>query len=270
MDKIVSAEQVQGFVAEIRNLRQGFVTNFFWDGQKHPYWVSEGSLSYQKSEGCYLLLHHNGSFSNLFYIATSMAVVADAVSQALLESDCVIDVVIKKEGKGEVEILKGIGFETYKYLYRMSHIGLLADDSWERSDDVKYASMSDCRLVYDALQKDFDSRCEQLPSLQEVNDYAQRNQLLVIKDGDKLCGFLIFEISGTTSWYLRYWYTSPDYRNQKVGARLLKTALVIGKETRRQQLWVISENDNAIKRYEHYGFQKEPVNDYVMIKYKQV
>ena len=268
MDKIVSSEQVQDFVAEIRNLRQGFVTNFFWDDQKHPYWVENGTLHYQKSEGCYLLLHNNGSFSNLFYIARNMEAVANAIQQSIFENDSVIDVVIKKDGKGEVDVLKELGFETYKYLYRMSHIGLLADESWESSDDVIHANMADCQLVYDALQKDFDPICEQLPSLQEVKDYAQREQLLIIKDNDELCGFLIFEISGTTSWYLRYWYTSPEYRNQRVGARLLKTALVIGKDTKRQQLWVISENDNAIKRYEHYGFKKEPINDYVMIKYK--
>ena len=268
MDKIVSFEQVQGFVADIRNMRQGFVTNFFWDEQKHPSWLKNGSLMYQKTEGCFLLLRQNDTFSNLFYIACNMESVANAIRQTILENDSVIDVVIKKEGNGEVETLKSIGFMTYKYLYRMSHIGLLADDSWEKSEDVKNATIFDCQLVYDALHRDFDPLCEQLPSLQEVKDYAQREQLLVIKDGDKLCGFLIFEISGKTSWYLRYWYTSPEYRNRRVGAKLLKTALVIGKETKRQQLWVISENENAIKRYEHYGFQKEPINDYVMIKYK--
>ena len=268
MDKIISSEQVQSFVAEIRNLRQGYVTNFFWDDQKHPYWVVDGTLLYQKMDRCYLLMHQNGSFSHLFYIATNMEAVANAIQQVPLENDSVIDVVIRKDGKGEVEVLKEIGFETYKYLYRMCQIGVLADDCWEKSDDVKYASPSDSLLVYNTLQKDFDPLCEQLPSLQEVRNYAQRNQLLVIKDGDRLCGFLIFEISGTTTWYLRYWYTSPEYRNQRIGAKLLKTALVIGKETKRQQLWVISENENAIKRYEHYGFQKEPLNDYVMIKNK--
>lgn len=268
MDKIISAEQVQGFVAEIRNLRQGYVTNFFWDDQKYPYWVGDGSLLYQKSDGCYLLVHQCGSFSNLYYIACNIENVTNAILQSSFENDIVIDVVIKKEGKGEVDALKAIGFGPYKSLYRMSHIGLLADDSWEKCDDVIYASMADCQLVFDALQKDFDPISEQLPSLQEVKDYANRNQLLVIKDEDKLCGFLIFELSGTTTWYLRYWYTSPSYRNQRVGARLLKTALVIGKNTKRQQLWVISENENAIKRYKHYGFQKEPYNDFVMIKYK--
>ena len=143
--------------------------------------------------------------------------VANAIQQVSFENDCVVDIVIRKGGNGEVEMFKSIGFEIYKYLYRMSHIGLLAEDDWEKSNDVIHARMTDCQLVYDALQKDFDPICEQLPTLQEVKDYAQREQLLVIKDGENLCGFLIFELSGSTSWYLRYWYTSPEYRNKKVG-----------------------------------------------------
>ena len=167
-----------------------------------------------------------------------------------------------------MEALKSVGFESYKKLYRMSHIGFLADDTWEKTEDVCYASLDDGPIVFNALQKDFDPLCEQLPTLREINDFTQRRQLLLIKNGKRLCGFLIFELSGTTTWYLRYWYTSPEYRNQRIGAKLLKAALVIGKSTKRQQLWVISDNENAIKRYEHYGFQKEQIYDYVMIKYK--
>lgn len=266
MDKIVSYEQIQGFVGEIRSLRQGYATNFFWDEQKHPYWVKDGSLQYKKNENCYILIHQNGSFCNLFYITTDVANAVNSIQQLSLECDGVLDMVAKGEGKGEVENLKSIGFETYKYLYRMSHIGQLADDNWKISPEVKFASDADTLIIYNTLQKDFDPVCEQLPSIQEIHDYTSRKQLLVIKDGKKLCGFLIFEVSGKTSWYLRYWYTSPEYRNQRVGSRLLKTALVLGKETKRQQLWVISDNENAIKRYEHYGFQKEPFHDFVMIK----
>lgn len=68
------------------------------------------------------------------------------------------------------------------------------------------------------------------------------------------------------TWYLRYWFTSSKYRNQGVGAKLLKSSLFLAKETKRQILWVISENENAIKRYEHYGFKRELMNDYVLIK----
>ena len=134
-----------------------------------------------------------------------------------------------------------------------------------RDPRVKYGEKIDTALVDIAMQRDFDPLAEQLPSLKELEDYAERKQLLVIKDGDNLCGFLIFEITGVT-WYLRYWYTSPDYRNKGIGAGLLRTSLLYGIESKRQIFWVIADNENAIKRYEHYGFKKENMNDYVMIK----
>jgi ribosomal protein S18 acetylase RimI-like enzyme len=266
MDRIFSIEQIQGFVGEIRDLRRGYATNFFWDEHKHPYWIDSGSFFYEKFEDCYIIFHLNERFTNLFYIATGIDSFANAYP--LIKSDCnnVIEIVCKKEGKGEVEVLKNIGFVPYRCLYRMSHVGLWTDESWYKYEEVVYANEIDAILVYEALQKHFDPICEQLPSVQEVRDFANRQQILIVKEKNELCGFLIFEISGTTTWYLRYWYTSPEYRNQKIGAKLLKTALTIGKTTKRQQLWVISDNENAIKRYEHYGFKKEPIFDYVMIK----
>ncbi len=267
MDKILSFDQVQSYVAEIRNLRIGYMTNFYWDDQKHPYWVEDGSLLYQKSEGCYLLMHQTGSFSNLFYIACNMESVTNAIQQVSFEGDIVIDVVIKKDGKGELDALKGIGFETYKHLYRMRRVGRIVGNDWFQDPRVKLAEKEDAPLVRDIFLRDFDPITEQLPSVKEIEDFVSRRQLLLIKDDDKICGFLIYELTGVT-WYLRYWYTSPEYRDKGIGAGLLKTSLVQGIESKRQILWVISDNENAIKRYEHYGFQKELVNDYVMIKYK--
>lgn len=269
MDKVVSYEQVQGFIGEIRDLRQGFVTNFFWNDQKHPYWVKASSLFFEKADNGYILLHQDEGFDNLFYIATSMSAVAEALSTMQLAKDSVIDIVCKDGGEKDIDSLTAIGFKPYKCLYRMSHIGLMADAAeWEISQDVALGQEEDAQLVFDALREGFDPLCEQLPSLQEVKDFAQHEQLLVMKEAGKLCGFLISETAGKTSWYLRYWYTSPAYRNQGVGAKLFKTALAKAKETRRQQLWVISDNENAIRRYEHYGFKREPINDYVMIKNK--
>ena len=37
-----------------------------------------------------------------------------------------------------------------------------------------------------------------------------------------------------------------------------------GKDTKRQIFWVIRTNENAIKRYKHYGFNEENMFDYVM------
>lgn len=266
MDKIHSYEQIRSFVGEIRNLQKGFQTNFYWDEQKHPYWIESSSLFFMKWESCYILIHQNEGFSNLYYITTDIILFTEALKKLSVNKNYVIDIVCKENGKGEVEELIRIGFVPYKLLFRMSHIGLLAKDGWDVSEKVNHANTSDTIMIYNILHSNFDPICEQLPSIQEVKDYIIKKQVLVIKDKNDLCGFIIYEILGATSWYLRYWYTSPKYRNIKVGARLLKAALLKGKSTKRQQLWVISDNENAIKRYEHYGFKRESINDYVLIK----
>lgn len=268
MDRIVSYEQILGFVGEIKNLRRGFVTNFFWDEAKHPYWIEGNTFCYTKVDDCYLFLHNNDGFYNLFYLATDMNVAIDAIRLMQADKDLVVDVVVKGDKKNEVEMLAQAGFVPYNSLFRMSHIGLLAEDNWNSHEDVIFANDTDANDIYNSLHSDFDPICEQLPSLQEVRDYIQKKMLLVTKDGNQLCGYLLFELMGKTSWYLRYWYTSPLYRNQGIGARLLKAALAVGKTTKRQQLWVLCDNDNAIKRYEHYGFSKEDIHDYVLIKRK--
>ena len=265
MRKIESYEQTQNFVRQIRELRQGFVTNFYWDDNKHPYWIAEGTLVYEQSDNCILMVHRSDEFANLFYIATSFAAFGELLNSLQLDGTLVVDVVCKGEGTTEQEAFVNLGFEKYQHLYRMSHVGRIVGPDWMRDPRVKYGEKIDTALVDIAMQRDFDPLAEQLPSLKELEDYAERKQLLVIKDGDNLCGFLIFEITGVT-WYLRYWYTSPDYRNKGIGAGLLRTSLIYGVDSKRQIFWVIADNENAIKRYEHYGFKRENMNDYVMIK----
>lgn len=251
MLKLDSYEQTQLFTKQVRQLRKGYVTNFYWDANKHPYWLAEGSLLYEESEECVLIAHQNDGFVNLYYIATGFDAIAAMLNSWQNDQDVVVDIVCKGDGMAEQKAFSKMGFLTYRSLYRMNHVGLMAQADWRKDDNVSYGFKEDAKLVQQALLKDFDPFCEQLPSLKELEDFAERLQLLVIKDGENLCGFLIAEIIGV-SWYLRYWYTSPNYRNLGIGAKLLRASLIDGINTKRQMFWVISDNDNAIKRYEHY------------------
>lgn len=268
MDKVSSYEQIQEFVKRIRSFKKGFVTNFYWDVHKHPYWISEGSLHYVEDEGCALLIHQDRSFVNLYYIAVDYSAISPLLKKLCLDCDIVVDLVCKGEGERELSAFRGMGFELYRSLYRMSHIGRMAQEDWVKDSNVIFGTSNDAITVYHLLQRDFNPLCEQLPSHKEVEDYAERQQLLVIKAGQDLQGFLIAELNGAT-WYLRYWYTDPNYRNKGVGAKLLRASLIDGESSKRQIFWVISDNYNAIKRYEKYGFRRENMNDYVMIKRKE-
>ena len=267
MHSVESYEQTQHFAKQIRSLRKGFFTNFYWDPNRHPYWITEGTLLFEQGEECVLMIHQNDGFANLYYISTSLDSIATMVDKWQTKQDLVVDIVCKGEGIAEQNAFSRMGFTLCKSLYRMNHIGQMAQPGWLKESCVMYGSKDDALLVYQALQQNFDALCEQLPSLKEVEDYAERRQLLVIKDSERLCGFLIAELTGVT-WYLRYWYTSIDYRNQGIGAKLLRASLIDAFASKRQLFWVIADNDNAIKRYEHYGFTRENMNDYVMIKKK--
>ena len=100
--------------------------------------------------------------------------------------------------------------------------------------------------------------------INELKMPAEYNVLIFIpKIENKIAGFLIYELT-TTTLYLRYWFTHPDYRDRKVGSRLLRRFFEEGKDTKRQLFWVIRTNENAIVRYRHYGFVEENMFDYVM------
>ncbi len=268
MDKIVSHEQLLGFIHEIRALRQGFVTNFYWDEMKHPYWIGCGDLLYERFKDCALLIRKNAGFYNLFYLATNLETAAKYVKELSLDKDCVVDMVFKGENIGG-ELFERAGFKPYSHLYRMSHFGQLATSDWQVDPCVKVANEEDIVSVFNALNEYFDPLCEQLPSFQELKDFAARQELLMAKSDGNNSSFLIFQIFGNTTWYWRYWFTWPEYRNSGVGSKLLKSALAMCKDTIRQQLWVKADNENAIKRHEHYGFKREMMNDYVMIKTKK-
>ncbi|MBQ6038518.1 MAG: GNAT family N-acetyltransferase [Bacteroidaceae bacterium] len=267
MHKVQSYEQIQEFIVRIRSLRSGFVTNFYWDEKRHPYWIGSGTFFFIEGEGCILLLHQNISFYNLYYIATSFESVSSQVNMLPVDSDIIVDIVCRGDGIKERNAFHDMDFIDYCHLYRMSHVGQMAQEDWWEDANVKYASPKDITIIRKVFQDEFDPLCEQLPSDKEIQDFIERNQLFIIKENGNLCGFLISEQDGVT-WYLRYWYTSPDYRNRGIGAKLLKTSLIHSIDSKRQIFWVISENENAIKRYEHYGFKRENMNDFVMIKKK--
>ena len=268
MYKIESYEQIQNFVKNIRELRKGFVTNFYWDDNKHSYWIAAGTLEFAQSPECIIMVHQCKQFTNLYYIATSLSAFGELLNRLNIEGTLVVDIVCKGDGEIIQKEFTNMGFIKYKHLYRMTHVGRITKTDWEQDPRVKNGDKTDALMVYSILQKDFDPLAEQLPSLKELEDFADKNQLLVIKDNNTISGFLIYELTGFT-WYLRYWYTSPDYRNKGIGSGLLKTSLLYGVETKRQIFWVIADNVNAIKRYEHYGFSRENMNDYVMIKIKK-
>lgn len=275
MDKVENIEQLKELILYVRNLHQGFVTNFYLDEEKHAAWIRTGEFLFDKyDDTVFLLFDHYAPdnekyFTNMYYISTS----EDAMLARLKEYPekyiydlYVLDIV----GRNSmclplVEKLKAMRGHDDATLVRMNRVGEVDASLTKQGEHIRYADLMDLKTINELLHTHFDEQLEQLPLEEELEKMVVNRHILLCDRGDKVAGLLLFDLNATTL-YLRYWLALPEYRNMGVGSELLRHFLWEGRSTKRQILWVNQVNENAIIRYEHYGFKKENMYDYI-IKY---
>lgn len=265
MQLVKSFEELQQQVAEIRSLRLGFITNFFADPVKHGLWIEKEDCFTERVNNTLFIIKQNPSFLNVFYCSTAIYALGNDVEefQTNHSGQTIMYDIVGREVQCQplVKLFKAKGCKEATSLVRMNRI----TETVEYKPDVavRYASVKELPIISQYLHEYFDERTEQIPYDEELVDYTKQGHVLVCEEEGQVAGFVIFELNATTL-YLRYWFTHPDYRDRKVGSRLLRRFFEEGKYTKRQLFWVIRTNENAIVRYKHYGFTEENMFDYVM------
>lgn len=268
MGSNVLYQQICDRIAILRNLKEGFITNIFFDAVAVDLWGYDNKVvTFYAFDKSLFVVRENEGFHNLYFVSTTHAQLEENLNAFMLTNNIQPPLVVDIVGRDkDIAILKetlvGCGFSQYCSLVRMSRA---VEKEEPQQGEITYASKEDSKQIDDLLLQYFDPLCEQLPTLRQIEQWIEQKRILLRKIDGEIDGFLIFEITGVTS-YLRYWFTHPDYRNQKVGSSLLRQFFAESNSTKRQIFWVIESNENAIKRYEHYGFVTEKMYDKVMIK----
>ena len=266
MEQVQSIDQLRALIGEVRAKRQGFVTNFYLDEFKHGVWIAQGDCFAEKIGDTLFVIRKDQAFWNVFYNSTSLEQLRYDLNMFTKDNSdysMMFDVIGRDVlCQPVVTMMEGIGFKNMASLVRMMRL----TDAIDYTNDVSNvcrATIDDVPEVSMLLHQYFDARVEQIPYDTELMDFVRKGQVLLCKEQGSVLGFLIYELNNTTL-YLRYWFTHPDFRDKKVGSRLLKRFFEEGRDTKRQLLWVIRTNENAIKRYRHYGFEDENMFDYIM------
>ena len=263
MIEVQSIEQLQAQVNEVR--KQKILTNFYLDPVKHATWIAKGDCFAERAGDTLFIIRLNADFWNVFYSSTTIDQLSVDLQLFVSEHPgrtMMFDIVGRdSQCQPIVTMMKDLGFQESTLLMRMVRIGTPLE--YAEDSSVRKAEEEDIPYVSKLLHGFFDDHTEQIPYDEELFDYARQGHVLVCEEKGCLAGFLIFELNGATL-YLRYWFTHPDFREKKVGSRLLRRFFEEGRETKRQLFWVICSNENAIKRYKHYGFKEENMYDYVM------
>lgn len=269
MTKLETIDQIRELIAAVRARRLGFITDFYLDEEKHKLWIDKCVFFHVQVNNSLFFIKKNNGFCNGFYSSNSETQLSDDLKQLndyYPEEKFVFDIIGRDlQCKTIVERFKEAGYGEICSLKRMSRI--TPEDAYCFDEAISYATEVDIFQISSLLHSNFNEKAEQIPYDEELREFILKNQILICKIDNTMLGFLIFE-KNASILYLRYWFTNPDYRDKKVGSKLLRAFFKIGEVTKRQQLWVVQSNRNAIARYEHYGFVTENMFDYIMVNKK--
>ena len=266
MVNVESFDQLLGQIEILKTQRKGFLTNFYHDRKKVTLWVNYNILFYHTIEDTLFVFKKSDNFYSLFYFTTDTEQLKKALMllrNELPETALVIDIIgnevsIKKVESAFIEN----SFKNYTSLCRMSRA--ISEKELDSYFNICYALQEDALSIELILKRYFDPLCEQIPLLEEIIEWIDLKHIFVYKKCDLIIGLLIFDLVGVTS-YLKYWFTHPEHRDKKIGSQLLRKFFAESNSTKRQLFWVLEENENAIKRYHHYGFKCENMYDKVLI-----
>ena len=265
MNRIDSLKDLNALVNEIRLLRKGYISNLFINPLKNSLWIKKRELFYISFTEGFFVIRKSQLVNCLFYITTDTEHLRRGLADYyhLLNFTIMVDLVGDAKIVSIKQIFLDSGFRQYEFIYRMSRVGIPNLSSFDSG--VSYAELNDTNIIRQLLLSNFNPLSEQIPEVEEIVQFIKNKRILVYKQGNEICGFIIFELTGLTL-YLRYWFVCSQYRDFHIGSKLFNAFMYEGRNTKRQLFWVIADNENAIKRYKHYGFEAENMFDYELMK----
>ena len=242
------------------------VTNFFADENRMSRWCADGTFCFIEIGATLFLLHHQSGFSSLYFLSNSYESLAQDVASLVSTNSTyrlVVDVIGRDSARIPMEdAFRASGFVQLTTLQRMSR-KTTTDNAVAGEADVVVPSIEAAQQIHDLLKHNFIAEQEQIPCIEEVEEWISSDEVFIVKDVKKrIIGFVIFDLS-PAALYLRYWFVSPESRGKGVGGKLMHHMFSAGAKTKRQYFWVKTDNENAIKRYRHYGFEFEQLKDTV-------
>ena len=271
MERIESIDKIRQLTTETRAKGKGFLTNFYLDEFKHSIWIGKGSLLYEWIVDTCFLFRRTSNYWNAFYMTPSLEDLDHSlfeVGRKYNEYSLIFDVVGRQEKCSVViPVFKQNGFFEENSLVRFIRINTPIELDQEIAL-VKRASLEQTHLVHHLLHQYMDERVEQIPEIEEYEQWGKLGHILVYYVNDEIAGFFDYEKNVTTT-HTRHWLVHPKFRGRHIGSVLFRRFLYEANDTKRILSWVIRSNDISIQNHYHYGFRMENMFDYIMTNNKQ-
>lgn len=267
MTSVRTVDEVFNAVQKVKAGAPAFCTNFFPAQKKLEGWIQHGELMSECRDGAAFLFKKDRNLQRFYFCAASVGMLQREIANLpVLKTDPVVtDLVGSETALDEVmKSLEAVGFRRYSHLQRMARASRPITASASGADaPVVFAEAADSRAILDLLESSFDRYADQVPMLYEIDAAIEAKQVLTIKYDGGLAAMLFFETQGFTST-IRYWVVADQFQSRRLGASLIRHYFATQSAVRRFILWVVATNENAVKKYRHYGYAPDGLVDHVL------
>lgn len=269
---IESIQDVTNLINYVKSNDNGFITNFYINYPRIEYYINLKKLFFIKFKDCVILFRENNLFNNLYFFTKDLNVLSIVLQEIEIHfknKNLILDIVTKNQNDDVVELFLKKGFNKIsilKRMYKLPNVENLTNRK-TNSDNIRFANLFDLSSIKNKLDTNFNKEVEQLPDNYELKKLIVDQNVLVHEINNELNGFLIYKKNGKIM-NLNYWYVDFQKRDLKIGSQLFERFLIEGQDCLKYQLWVITNNENAIKRYLHYGFQEDYTYNLVLKKHE--
>jgi len=266
MNPITSCDLVLKEINSVKSASRNFVTNYYLNKDSLEFWLRRKCFFFDKIGETSFFYRKDQDFFHLFYISPAYEELGRSLGVLAGRDEILVADIVAKPG--EIDSILSVffknSFHPYITLQRMYKTTAMGREKYEFHNEITYAFKGDEETIHDILISGVDRYAEQIPSVEELTLEIRNKNIILIKKEGVIAGFVHYNIKGLTS-HLRYWFVNPDFREQRIGSKLLRSYFSLTPQAIRFILWVIQTNDNAIKRYFHYGYVLDNLTDTVLI-----
>lgn len=271
MNALSSLEEIFDITSKIRDKKRGFITNFYLEELRHSIWIKKKNFYYEWNGDTCFLFRKTEHYWNAFYLSTSTEELGRALSelnQKYSNASLIFDIVGRQETCDVLmPVFQANGFFQESSLARYIRINNAPIENDLEIKKVQRATIEQAREANRLLHQYMDERIEQIPDIEEYEEWAKLGHILVYLVDDKIAGFFDYEKNKSTTM-TRHWLVLPEYRGHHIGATLYHRFLYEANDTKRILSWIIQSNEISIKNHVHYGFKRENLFDYIMTNEK--
>lgn len=134
-----------------------------------------------------------------------------------------------------------------------------------QEEEVTYCEKSDFIKLRAMMDETFHPIGDYIPSDQELDAFLSGRNVICVRDGEKIEGFIIYEDKGKTS-YIRMVCVNRSARGKGQGERLMRMYFAVHQGYKGFTLWCRADNTPAMKLYAKLGqYRNEDLHNFVFV-----